>query len=127
VGHTEEGSVITHGEPHPGNLIHGARGLILIDWDTVALARPERDVWMLDDGTDEGLAPYVEASGRTLDPDALAFHRLAWTLTDVAAFTEIFRSDHEGHAGTEIKLQALIDALSGPPPDPHARLSRKRS
>jgi spectinomycin phosphotransferase len=35
--------VITHGEPHPGNLLHTRAGLCLVDWDMTALARPERD------------------------------------------------------------------------------------
>ena len=30
--------VITHGEPHPGNVMRSRDGLMLIDWDTVALA-----------------------------------------------------------------------------------------
>jgi aminoglycoside phosphotransferase (APT) family kinase protein len=37
--------VITHGEPHPGNLMVTDRGPVLIGWDTVGLARPERDLW----------------------------------------------------------------------------------
>jgi thiamine kinase-like enzyme len=37
--------VITHGEPHPGNLLRTRAGLRLIDWDMTALARPERDLW----------------------------------------------------------------------------------
>ena len=52
-----ENLVITHGEPHPGNIIRvaadGAGGagpasgaIMLIDWDTVGLAPPERDLWI---------------------------------------------------------------------------------
>jgi aminoglycoside phosphotransferase (APT) family kinase protein len=37
--------VITHGEPHPGNLLRTQAGLRLVDWDMTALARPERDLW----------------------------------------------------------------------------------
>jgi spectinomycin phosphotransferase len=36
--------VITHGEPHPANVMAVDGRLVLIDWDTVALAPPERDV-----------------------------------------------------------------------------------
>jgi spectinomycin phosphotransferase len=36
--------VITHGEPHPGNLLRARAGLCLVDWDMTALARPERDL-----------------------------------------------------------------------------------
>jgi spectinomycin phosphotransferase len=46
---SDGGSVVTHGEPHPGNLIQTGVGLRLIDWDTVAVARPERDLWMIVD------------------------------------------------------------------------------
>ena len=48
--------VVTHGEPHGGNIMRVGRELLLIDWDTVALAPPERDLWMLDDGAAGGLA-----------------------------------------------------------------------
>ncbi len=37
--------VITHGEPHPGNLLRTRAGLCLVDWGMTALARPERDLW----------------------------------------------------------------------------------
>jgi spectinomycin phosphotransferase len=36
------GPVITHGEPHPGNVIQTGDGLRLIDWDTVGLAHRSR-------------------------------------------------------------------------------------
>ncbi len=35
--------VITHGEPHGGNVMTMSSGLVLVDWDTVLLAPPERD------------------------------------------------------------------------------------
>jgi hypothetical protein len=38
---------ITHGEPHPGNILRTPAGPELIDGDTVRLAPPERDLWML--------------------------------------------------------------------------------
>ena len=42
------GRVVTHGEPHPGNVLRmQAGGLRLVDWDTVRLAPPERDLWMV--------------------------------------------------------------------------------
>ena len=37
--------VITHGEPHAGNVIVTADGLVLVDWDTTLVALPERDLW----------------------------------------------------------------------------------
>ena len=41
------GFVITHGEPHPGNVMRAGLRRMLIDWDTVALGPPERDLWMV--------------------------------------------------------------------------------
>jgi spectinomycin phosphotransferase len=42
--------VITHGEPHPGNMLRTRAGLCLVDWDMTALARPERDLWWVISG-----------------------------------------------------------------------------
>ncbi len=105
--------VVTHGEPHPGNLIHTDDGMLLVDWDTVTLAPPERDLWMFDDGSPNALAPYVEASDRMVDEAAIALFRLAWTLSDVAAFTALFRSDHGDNQGAEKSLRALNASLVG--------------
>jgi spectinomycin phosphotransferase len=44
--------VVTHGEPHPGNLIRTDAGLRLVDWDTVRAAPPERDLWLLARGSE---------------------------------------------------------------------------
>jgi spectinomycin phosphotransferase len=82
--------VVTHGEPHPGNLLATPDGLRLLDWDTVALAEPERDHWMLDTGPG-ALDAYVEATGRPADPAALELWRLGWTLSDLAWLTQAFR------------------------------------
>ncbi|GIH96571.1 hypothetical protein Psi01_72010 [Planobispora siamensis] len=85
--------VVTHGEPHPGNLIRSATGLHLVDWDTVRLAPPERDLWMLD-GDDDLLTGYTRATGRPVDPSALALYRLWWDLADIAAFVAELRGPH---------------------------------
>jgi spectinomycin phosphotransferase len=42
--------VITHGEPHPGNLLRTRDGLRLVDWDMTAQARPERDLQSIAEG-----------------------------------------------------------------------------
>ena len=99
--------VITHGEPHGGNLIRTEDGLCLIDWDTVALAPPERDLWMLDDGTDAGLQVYTETTGHAIDRSALDFYRLAWLVTDVAAFTTALRRPHTDDGNTAHAWRAL--------------------
>ena len=99
--------VITHGEPHHGNLIRTEDGLHLIDWDTVAMAPPERDLWMLDDGTAAGLHAYTEATGHAIDRLAVDFYRLAWLVTDVAAFTTELRRPHSDDANSAHAWQAL--------------------
>jgi spectinomycin phosphotransferase len=116
-------AVVTHGEPHPGNLIRTGTGLVLVDWDTVALARPERDLWMLADA-DGGPRPdvlraYRDLTGVTLDPDALSAHRLLWALTDLAAFTRQLRREHQRDTDAERALTGLRDILAGREPSPY--------
>ena len=92
-------TVVTHGEPHPGNLIQTRAGLVLIDWDTVAVARPERDLWMIDDPA--AAIHYRQLTGITPEPEAMAGYRLLWALTDVAAFTVELRRPHRRDADGE--------------------------
>jgi hypothetical protein len=40
------GWVITHGEPKINNILITSNGPVVIDWDTVRLAPPTRDLWM---------------------------------------------------------------------------------
>lgn len=103
--------VITHGEPHAGNLIQTPDRLFLVDWDTVALAPRERDLWMLDDGTEDGLARYVEATGCAIDRTALAFYRLSWTVTDIAAFLALLRAPHREDEDSRKAWRALESSI----------------
>jgi spectinomycin phosphotransferase len=98
--------VITHGEPHPGNLLHTEGGPRLIDWDTVGLAWPERDLWSVLSETGEEARRYTEATGRAINPDAVTFYRIRWTLDDLAAFTQQLRA---GHGHTEDAAEAWQD------------------
>jgi spectinomycin phosphotransferase len=111
--------VVTHGEPHPGNLIHAPTGLRLIDWDTVALAEPERDLWMLDDRPGV-LDQYVASTGRVIDRAAIEYYRLAWTLSDIASFTDLFRRDQERTQWAERKWSGFVALLHGAPSVPYA-------
>ncbi|MGH2758352.1 MAG: phosphotransferase [Actinomycetota bacterium] len=104
--------VITHGEPHPGNIMWVDASLVLIDWDTVAVGPPERDLWMveLDDGHD--LDAYVAAGGATeLRPEALDLYRLWWSLAEVALYVDGFRSEHQDDANTRMALSGLREYL----------------
>jgi spectinomycin phosphotransferase len=103
--------VITHGEPHPGNVLSTADSLVLVDWDTVGLAQPERDLWMVDSGTGRELMLYAEEGGRRLDVDAIAMYRIRWKLDDIATFVNLFRSPHDLTADTEHAWVSLEKSL----------------
>ena len=111
VGRSDVELVITHGEPHPGNVIRSGTDLLVIDWDTVGLAPPERDLWMFDDGSPDGLAPYVRATGRGSDAEAIELYRLTWTLADLAAFVAVLRAPHDVTADTEKAWRAFSSYL----------------
>lgn len=103
--------VITHGEPHPANVIHAGSDMMLIDWDTVGLAPPERDLWLVvgDDG--EETRRYTEATGRAVDPAVLALYRIRWALSDIYIEVRRFRARHRRSTGTEFGWRVLKDTL----------------
>jgi len=92
--------VITHGEPHPANVMAVDGQLILIDWDTVALAPPERDVSLVVTASNEGIDRYQQATGRELSPDVITLYRLRWYLDDVASAVRLFRNTHRDSPDT---------------------------
>jgi len=99
--------VVTHGEPHGGNVIRTDEGHVLVDWDTVALAPPERDLWMLVGENGEETTIYADANGHELDEVAVSFFRLRWDLDDIVAFTDELRSPHQLSKDTEKAHDAL--------------------
>jgi spectinomycin phosphotransferase len=90
--------VVTHGEPHGGNVMRTGESHVLVHWDTVALAPPERDLWML---------VGEDATGHELDEVAVSFIRLRWDLDDIVAFTDELRSPHRHSKDTEKAHDAL--------------------
>jgi len=111
--------VVTHGEPHPGNTMLTTDGWRLIDWDTVRIAPPERDLWSLA-GRDptNTLAGYAAATGYRPDPVLLALFRLRWDLTDLAVTADRFRKPHTGDADDEKSwqiLQSILESMLGSP------------
>jgi aminoglycoside phosphotransferase (APT) family kinase protein len=66
--------VLTHGEPHPGNLIQVGSRWMLVDWDTTLVAPPERDLWLLDPAMARSSTP-------TAGPRAGKYCRPCWTCT----------------------------------------------
>ena len=106
-------TVITHGEPHPGNVIRdGGGALMLIDWDTVGLAPPERDLWMLASETGDELRRYTELTGRPVDPAGLELYRLRWALDDLSCFLRDLRAPHRRTPGTEHAWRSLQIAIA---------------
>ena len=111
--------VLTHGEPHPENIVWTGDGPVLVDWDRVALSRPERDLWMLDDGTGAASRAYHELTGTVPDPAAIGAYRLLWALTDLAAFTAELRRPHTANADTAKALRGIRLVLGGSEPAPY--------
>jgi spectinomycin phosphotransferase len=106
--------VITHGEPHPGNLLHTRAGLCLVDWGMTALARPERDLWRVISG-DQDAARYSSRTGWTVNQDALALYRLRWDLDDIAGMLPKIRGSHQQTADTLMtwtELQKTLEAIT---------------
>ncbi|HEX4216323.1 MAG TPA: phosphotransferase [Candidatus Dormibacteraeota bacterium] len=99
--------VITHGEPHQGNLLWSDGRLLLIDWDTVSLAPPERDLWLVNGGSAEVREMYSRISGREVDEAAIDFYAIGWQLTDAACFLQQFRNHHEADADAEFSWRVM--------------------
>jgi spectinomycin phosphotransferase len=96
--------VITHGEPHPGNVLRAgpnASARMLVDWDTSGLAPPERDLWMVVGENDQESRRYSDLTGRGVDRGLLAFYRLRWALDDISSFVHQLRSAHDRTADAE--------------------------
>ena len=94
-------TVLTHGEPHPGNTMLTAGGWVLIDWDTALAAPPERDLWSLDPGDGSILEAYAGLTGVTPQTSMLDLYRLRWDIADIAVDVSRFRRPHSGSAEDE--------------------------
>jgi Phosphotransferase enzyme family len=109
-------TVLTHGEPHPGNTMLTADGWVLIDWDTALIAPPERDLWDLDPGDGSILGAYAIATGTSPGPALLDLYRLRWDLADIAVDVGRFRRPHAGSIDDDKSwelLSSLIKRVSG--------------
>ena len=102
-------NVLTHGEPHPGNIMLTSDGWRLIDWDTVAGAPPERDLWHLDPD-DATLDAYAAMTGVAPLPELIGLYRLGWDIKDMAYDTARFLRAHRGDAD-DAKSWRLLKSL----------------
>ena len=106
--------VLTHGEPHAGNTMLTPAGLVLIDWETVLWAPPERDLWILESDSETLRSDYAAATGRTPNPSLLDLYRIRWDLADLTAYTSRFFAPHHGSEDDDEsweQLRALIARL----------------
>ncbi|MFC6021029.1 phosphotransferase [Plantactinospora solaniradicis] len=103
--------VLTHGEPHPGNIIRAGDDWLLIDWETVLLAPPERDLWIVGAGDDSVLGAYADATGTAPLAPMLELYRIRWHLNDIAIEVSRFRSRHGGDAGDDESWKILCSVL----------------
>ena len=103
--------VLTHGEPHSGNLIYAGSQLRLIDWDSVGTAPPERDLWDLLTAGGPEAAAYTRLTGRAVDPAAVELYRLRWPLDEMCLAAAEFRAPHGRTADTETSFAALTESI----------------
>ena len=86
--------VVTHGEPGTWNTLKTPAGFVIVDWDFVQLAPPERDLWALADSDGSVLAAYADATGIAVDAAALALFRMWFDLSEIADYICLFRDTH---------------------------------
>ena len=103
--------VLTHGEPHPGNTMLTPGGWVLIDWDTVLLAPPERDLCNLDAGDGAIIGGYEDATGTTLLPPLLELYRIRWDVADIAADVSRLLRPHSGSLDDEKSWAGLCSII----------------
>lgn len=103
--------VITHGEPHPANLMSVNGRLHLIDWDTAALAVPERDLALIVAPSGDGFDRYRKATGHDVEPALITLYRLRWYLDDLASAVRLFRNRHRDTTDTRRWWQGLAPQL----------------
>ena len=103
--------MITHGEPHPGNIMRGGGGLLLIDWDTAGLALPERDLWLAAGDDARAAGRYAELTGRRVSGAAMDLYRLRWSLDDIALSVRDFRAPHEQNEDTALMWEAITEEI----------------
>ena len=87
-------AVLTHGEPHAGNVLVVGDARYLIDWDTAVLAVAERDLWDLDPGDGSILEVYRQATGLAPSTAALDLYRLWYDLTEIGGYLSELRRPH---------------------------------
>jgi spectinomycin phosphotransferase len=112
--------VVTHGEPHAGNIVRRSDNgeLVIVDWDTCALAPRERDLWQLfppDDRSLSSLGSYAQAAGlevEVISQDRLDLYRLHWDLEEVAIYADWYCQPHEDTEDTRTGWEGLVSSIN---------------
>lgn len=115
-----DGWVVTHGEPHAGNIVRRAdtRQLVMVDWDTCALAPRERDLWQLfpeGDQSLEQLGSYLRAAklpAEAISPNLLHLYRLRWDLEEIAIYADWYYRAHEDTEDMRTGWDGLAHSVS---------------
>ena len=106
--------VLTHGEPHPANLMALDGSLKLLDWDTVGLALPERDLWWLAKDRATDMRTYQHHTKRRVDARAIALYRVRWQLDDLIWCITALRAPHTDTVDTRLALASLSKCAEVP-------------
>jgi spectinomycin phosphotransferase len=104
--------VVTHGEPHAVNIIRTEVSHWLVDWDTVAMAPAERDLWMLVGDPGDDATAYSDSTGHQPDPLAMDFFRLMWDLKDLVEYLDVLRSPHHENDDTLMAYEGLTKCVA---------------
>lgn len=107
------GWVVTHGEPHAGNVVRTRSGdPVIVDWDTVAYAPRERDLWMLvDDGNPDWSAYQGETNVTSISHTVMDAYRRHWSLSEIAIYISWCVSPHDRTEEMEIAWASLREYL----------------
>ncbi len=110
--------VVSHGEPHAGNVIRTDGAMLLIDWDTVRRVPKERDlVNAFDDGTTDlqntdAIEAYQHTAGRvTLHEESVQLFRLWWGLAEICAYAAHFRGPQRDGEDVRLSWRAVLQYL----------------
>ncbi len=106
--------VVTHGEPHAGNIVRtGAGELVVVDWDTVAVAPRERDLWTLVTESNLDWQAYREVTGvESISEPLMDAYRLHWDLWEIAIYVAWCRRPHERTEEMAIAWESLQGYLA---------------
>jgi spectinomycin phosphotransferase len=108
----DEPWVVTHGEPHTSNVRWADDGrLLLIDWDTVALAPRERDLGdvLARASVAAPMQAYVRGGGPAAAPRAAVLDLFAreWVLDELDVYGRQLRAPHNGNENDRVAIESL--------------------